>query len=90
MQNPPLKVANLHNLIGHEVRYQGRTCRIIEVIEDIPALILQQQQPNASIQPDQHGEARRKVPDTITLPVIDRESGALHPAFSDLNISHLL
>lgn len=90
MQRHDIDVDNLHNLIGQEVRYDGRPCKVIEVIEEIPALILQHHDPSATIQPDQHGEAHRKVPSTITLPVLDRERGGLHPAFSDLNLHHLL
>lgn len=90
MQSQPINVNNLRNLIGQEVRYEGQRCKIIEILEDIPAVILQHHDPHTTIQPDQHGEAHRKVPDTITLPVIDREGGGLHAAFSDLNLTHLL
>ncbi|ALP53398.1 hypothetical protein Tel_09675 [Candidatus Tenderia electrophaga] len=90
MQSHSINVDNLRNLIGQEVDYDGRRCKIIEILEDIPALILQHHDPSTTIQADQHGEAHRKVPGTITLPVVDRESGGLHPAFSDLNVSHLL
>ncbi len=85
-----LNVDNLRNLIGHEVHYEGRRCKIIEVLEDIPAVILQHHEQHTTIQPDQHGEAHRKVPRTITLPVMDLDSGGFHPAFTNLNLSHLL
>ena len=90
MQSHCINVDTLRNLIGHEVHYEGRRCRIIEILEDIPAVILQQHELHTTIQPDQHGEAHRKVPSTITLPVIDCESGDIPPAFSSLNLSHLL
>jgi len=86
-----IKMNNLRNLIGQEVNHEGRACKIIEILEDdFPAVILQHHERQTSIQADQHGEAHRKVPSTITLPVIDRESGSFHPAFSNLNLSHLL
>lgn len=90
MQSQLINVDTLRNLIGLEVHYEGRPCKIIEILEDIPALILQHHDLQTTIQADQHGEAHRKVPRTITLPVIDGDSGGFHPAFSDLNISHLL
>jgi len=91
MQRQTIKMDNLRNLIGHEVKHEGQDCKIIEILEDdIPAIILQHHDHQTSIQADQHGEAHRKVPITITLPVIDRETGSFHPAFSDLNLSHLL
>lgn len=90
MHSQLINVDNLRNLIGHEVHYEGRRCKIIEVLEDIPAVILQQHEHHTTIQADQHGEAHRKVPRTITLPVMDQESGGYHPAFANLNLSHLL
>ena len=91
MHNQTIKMDNLRNLIGHEVNHEGVPCKIIEILEDeILAVILQHHEQQTSIQADQHGEAHRKVPSTITLPVIDRESGSFHPAFSNLNLTHLL
>jgi len=91
MQSQMIKMDNLRNLIGQKVNHEGRDCKIIEILEDdILAVILQHHEHQTSIQADQHGEAHRKVPSTITLPIIDRESGSFHPAFSNLNLSHLL
>lgn len=91
MSNQMIEMNNLCNLIGQEVNHEGRACKIIEILEDeIPAVILQHHEHQTSIQADQHGEAHRKVPSTITLPIIDRESGCFNPAFSNLNLSHLL
>jgi len=89
MQVQMIKMDSLRNLIGQEVSHEGMSCKIIEIIEDdILAVILQHHDHQTSIQADQHGEAHRKVPSTITLPVIDRESGNFHPAFSNLKLSH--
>ena len=91
MQSQTFKIDNLRNLIGHEVNHDGYACKIIEILEDdFPAVILQHHEHQTTIQADQHGEAHRKVPCTITLPIIDRESGSFHPAFSNLNLGHLL
>jgi len=91
MQSHMIKMDNLRNLIGQKVNHEGRDCKIIEILEDdILAIILQHHEHQTSIQADQHGEAHRKVPSTITLPVIDHESGNFHPAFNNLNLTHLL
>ncbi len=91
MQSQMIIMDNLRSLIGQKVNHEGRDCKIIEILEDdFPAVILQHHEYQTSIQADQHGEAHRKVPSTITLPILDRESGGFHPAFSNLNLSHLL
>jgi len=91
MQNQMITADALRNLIGSEVNYEGKSCKIIEVLEDdVLAVILQNDEQQTTIQADQHGEAHRRVPSTITLPVIDQESGDIHPAFENLNLSHLL
>lgn len=83
-------VERLRNLIGKEVSHNGKSCHIIEVLEDGPALILQQSEFLTRIQADQHGEAHRKVPTTITVPVLDDESEAFSGAFNALDVQHLL
>lgn len=91
MQSQMIRIDNLRNLIGQKVNHEGIDCKIIEILEDdYPAVILQHHEHQTSIQADQHGEAHRKVPRTITLPIIDRESGSFHPAFNNLNLNHLL
>lgn len=91
MQSQTISVDSLRNLIGYEVHYEGKACKIIEILEDDNlAVILQHHEYQTTIQADQHGEAHRKVPSTVTLPVMDRESGGFHPAFDNLNLHHLL
>ena len=91
MQNQTFTADNLRHLIGNDVNYEGQACKIIEIIDDEGlSVILQCDEHHTTIQADQHGEAHRKVPSTITLPVIDRDSGDVHPAFNNLKLSHLL
>jgi hypothetical protein len=91
MRSQTITVDSLRNLIGYEVHYEGRPCKIIEILEDdILAVILQHHEHQTTIQADQHGEAHRKVPSTVTLPVIDSDNGGFHPAFDNLNLHHLL
>ncbi len=90
MQDKALSVTELRNLIGHEVHFEGRRCQIIEILEDGPALILQHQEHFTTIQPDQHGEAHRKVPSTVTVHVFDHENGGVNPAFHSMQLDSVL
>lgn len=90
MQNQGFTVANLRSLIGHEVHYNGQRCKIIEILEDGPHLILQHEEQNTTIQADQHGEAHRMVPATTTLAVMDSEGDGLSKDFHNLKLNHLL
>jgi hypothetical protein len=56
----------LRRLIGARARYHGAVYEILEVIEDEPALVLQDEG-HSTIQADQHGEAHRRVPATVTV-----------------------
>ena len=68
-------VANLRNLIGTRARYHGILFEIIEVLEDGPSLVLQDCERHTTIQADQHGEAHRRVPQTMTLHITLTEDG---------------
>lgn len=61
-----LRNRRLRELIGARARHQGRIYEILEVIEDEPALVLQDDT-HSTIQADQHGEAHRRVPSTVTI-----------------------
>jgi len=77
MKNTDTKVDDLRNLIGTRARYQGSLFEIIEVLEDGPALVLQDCDKHTIIQADQHGEAHRRVPQTMTLPISITKSGEI-------------
>ena len=64
-------INTLRQHIGCYVRHQDTVYEVIEVLEDVPALVLQDCEQHTTIQADQHGEAHRRVPQvrTITIPV---------------------
>jgi len=66
-------INTLRQHIGCYARHQGTVYEIIEVLEDAPALVLQDCEEHTTIQADQHGEAHRRVPQTrtINIPVND-------------------
>lgn len=74
-------------LIGRRVRYQGQTYEIIEILIEEPALLVLQNEGHTTIQPDQHGEAHRRVPETVTLPVTLKNSGDFD--FEDMEVELL-
>jgi len=73
-------------LIGRKVRYQGAQWEIIEVMEDDPTLVLRECEMHTVIQPDQHGEAHRRVPYTITMPLFDQDGVNVNPALLNLDL----
>ncbi len=81
MNSPHLTIPQLRQSIGHPVRYQGRSWLIIEVLEQRPALVLQEAQGRSAIQSDQYGNARRFAPDTQTVAVYGPDGRELNPAF---------
>lgn len=73
MSNKADIITTLRQYIGCFVLHQNRRFEIIEILEDEPALVLQDCEHRTTIQADQHGEAHRRVPQitTITIPVDD-------------------
>lgn len=61
----------LRLLVGKPVEYQGRACRIIEVLDAENALVVVCENGRRVIQSNQFGEATRRVQQTHTLPLLD-------------------
>jgi len=79
--NPP-DPDSLRRLIGQRVVLQQQQWLVIDLLPEIPALVLEQPGQRV-IQTDQHGEGRRRVAPTMTLPITD-DSGRPTPEFLDL------
>lgn len=77
MGSSKTKVDHLRNLIGTRARYHGDLFEIIEILEDGPALVLQNCDEHTTIQADQLGEAHRRVPQTMTLSISLSPTGAI-------------
>ena len=75
MRNSDNNVDHLRDLIGTRALYNGVMFEIIEVLEDGPSLVLQDCEKHTTIQADQLGEAHRRVPETMTLPIALTTSG---------------
>lgn len=63
----------LRDAIGQVVQVQDRACRIMEVLEDEACVVVECLGMDKTIQPNQFGDATRRVAQTRTIPLYDRE-----------------
>ena len=86
MADMELLLTQLHNMIGSKVSFHGTTYSVIEVIDDIPAIIIQTGTPASSIQADVHGRARKHSREVVTLMVLNDDKTDFNTDFTELNI----
>ena len=79
--------ASLQALIGRTVHYRGQAWRVIEFLEDEGQLVLQAAGRDRVIQADQYGEAHRRVPECLSIPVHGDDGKTLHPDFLELRFT---
>jgi len=84
MQTVDISLEQLRNLIGTRTRCQDADCVVIEVLEDVPALILENCASETVIQPDQQGSAKRRVPQRFTVPVLLEGGQQVNPLVLEL------
>lgn len=80
MSGPPVDLTQLRGRIGSLVEHQGVICRIVEVLEQEPALVLATVHED-HIQTDQFGNPKRRTPTTFTVPVLSADGASHHIAF---------
>lgn len=73
-------------MIGVRVEFEGVACKVIEVLEDHHPAIVLQCIDESCIQPNQHGDPNRRVPQTYTVPVLSEDQKQWHAAFLSLNL----
>jgi hypothetical protein len=78
--------STLRQLIGSAVSYRGKTCVVVEVLEEDATLVLQATGLRDSLQADQYGEAGRHVAEVFVLPLLE-EDGSFHSEFCKLGLS---
>lgn len=86
MTQLPTAIETLRNYIGRTVYHNGRICQLVEVLEDRPALVLIHADEHA-IQANQFGDANRRAPTTVTVPVFERDGATPHPLFTQLRLA---
>ena len=86
---PDYSVQQLRKLIGVEVVHKGLCCRIIEILEHEPALVLHSTGPREGIPDNQFGDPHRRVAEVYTIPLYDaRHPGENHPDFLALDMNN--
>ena len=71
----------MRSMIGLRVKHHEVYCQVVEIIEDGPAIVLEDLEKHTSIQADQHGEAHRKVPKTYTITILSKDQYEFSPEF---------
>ena len=80
-----ISVDRLRRMIGACVCYRGTNCLVAEVLEDGPALVLQDST-QTDIQDNKFGDPHRRVARTYTVPVMEAAGDRLHPEFLQLRL----
>lgn len=75
-------------LLGQHVTYCGHMYRIVEILEEGPALVLQGCDERRVIQANQHGEPNRRVVQTITVALLNGRGDGYNPMLPEL--THLV
>ncbi len=76
----------LRGLIGTRILYREQACEVIEILEEGPMLVLQCANREQVIQANQYGDATRRAPKTISLPVLSDDGDDYHPEFRLLGL----
>lgn len=84
MPETEIDIEALRKKIGMRVWHLGQECRVVELLEDEPALVLVADDTD-SIQADQFGNAHRKVPMSHIVQVLSHDKQELHPDYQALN-----
>lgn len=84
MPETEINIETLRKKIGMLVLHLGQECRVVELLEDDPALVLVADDTD-SIQADQFGNAHRKVPLTYIIQVLSPDKQELHPDYQALD-----
>ncbi len=69
------------SMIGARLRYDGKDCTVIEVLEDRLEIIVEADNPSLAIQADAYGNARREMRALYSLPILNKVGDELHPFF---------
>lgn len=76
-----ISAEQIRDMIGLQVKYHDVYCRVVEVLEDGPSIVLEDMEKHIGIQADQHGEAHRRVPKTYTITVLNANKLEFSTAF---------
>lgn len=74
----PFPISSLRGLIGQQLEVGGRDCVVIDVLEDGPQFVFKVLG-SSKIQADQWGDARRRTPESFTVPVYEADCRTPNP-----------
>lgn len=80
-----IDLQKLQGLIGKQLTYHGHAYQVIEVLADGPSLVLEYAS-HSVIQADMHGEAHRRVPETVTIPILNKTQDEFSLEFLNLDL----
>ena len=80
--------SHLQTWLGREVAWRGQRYRVVEVLDDGPALVLESASAAHHIQPDAHGRPHREARDTLLIPLWDPERQERHADFTELDAAN--
>ena len=83
-----INLHRLQDLIGKHLQYRGSYCQIIDILDEEPALILQDCADHKAIQSNQFGEANRRISPTYVVSLLNVRGDALNPVLSQLAQSY--
>jgi hypothetical protein len=76
----PRIMGQLHVLRGRIVRFQGMDCRLVDVLDEPPMVVLKRLREDGNINTDSYGHPVALGPGFIDIPVLDPD-GVLSPEF---------
>ena len=79
-----ITIEQLRGMIGVKLCHNNQPCQVVEVLENGPSLVLQYFENN--IQNNQYGDAHRRAPETLCIPVLSEDKKELHNMFLMLNL----
>lgn len=77
MGDGEITLERLQAMVGAELRYQGITCTLVEVLTDPPVLVLRPIGAAPVIQADNFGKPMRHAPQLYELPVFGSDGESL-------------
>jgi len=75
-------LAQLRAAVGQEVLFEGTRCRVHDLIDEPPVLVLKPLNDPGAIQADTFGKAARRAPGFIEIPVYSEDGAGPSEALS--------
>lgn len=85
MQTRQRALQHLRSRVGTSVLYRGEPYTVLEILTQEAAVVLHSAAQTV-IQANQHGEASRRVPATVTLPIFLSEGGMPNPDLIEVGL----